>query len=278
MEKCGIVGSNHCGSSIVSLALNGNPNIFAVGESNKFSRDYCQGDYYDFCNIHGENCYFWDKKTVDKIRNNLDKIQSIINKRVSDVFDPKTIVYSDKMMSHYKEALENNNVFDSYICLWKNPIGWYHSKIRHEEDEVKINVVIGRYYGFYKRALKFLEDKKVFYLFYENFAKNPQTYLYKLSSFLNTEYHPNMIEFEKAENHILGGNRGANLGIYNKEKRKKLLTDKNSIYSKENYYKNNHFKIKLDKRYEKEINDEDKTIIKHSRANYIFQKLMEKRT
>jgi hypothetical protein len=234
MKVIFILGSGHCGSTLLDLILDTHSKIFGLGEIENFSATGICG-----CGETVNNCSFW---SVIKSRVDLDYSQ-IYRKKI-DFLLGRNIFYIQsngiwRQAVNLKELIKKNeNILGQIIKesgqeilvdSSKNP-----DRVELLEESKKIQPIIihlfrdGRavswsYIKKYKKFLPYMwkwfaanikieilkrrTGAKYIFIKYEDLAKNPEKIIGIILDSAGLKYEKGMIDFRKGNHHQIGGNR-----------------------------------------------------------------------
>jgi hypothetical protein len=273
-----IMGTGHCGSTLVELILGSHTSAFGLGEfwSTGFDPDQ------SFCSICDGECEFWDLRAkswllhwyLHKPRSRLGtNIRRLVQRHRSvysylcDWFDASILIDSSKSVNLIKPQLrfsyqwrniqpvllyvvrDGRAVTNSYFR--KYPERGYQSIVDDWVDRV---TSMDQFYS------EFEQTKRIVH--YEDMASQPENTTKALCNFLAIDYQPAMVRYWQHDHHVVGGNAGTRSMIF--KHREKYLNDqqKHRIVAGEwhgGYYEHEPA-IKLDLRWQREL----------SRANQIL--------
>lgn len=246
-----ILGTAHCGSTLLSLILDSSPQCFAVGELSNLPRLYKNSKLFS-----QDNCNFWNSKFSEDELNKLALVLS--NARIfpriplmvekffrelfkDDLFRPYSIIAS-------KSSAEV--IIDSTKTIY-----WISSMLRLQELKQEFDIYLlhlvrdGRAVlnSYLKRRnnrtveetsklwLKRVTDNEKFFkdfsrgnkiqLAYEELATKPQETTRHICNFLDIDFIPEMINYWKYEHHFISGNRGTK-SLVKKYQNQSQATDK----------------------------------------------------
>jgi hypothetical protein len=164
-----------------------------------------RGAYYDarsFLPPILRNYFPLPKSFKDSIKNKLNLYETI-----SNCWGKKVIIDSSKNIREAIELYRARPDRMKLIFLTRDGRGIYLSERTSGSSRAKS---IATWKKYYRRALWLMEKQlpsdTFFRLKYEDLARNPKTTTIALSKFLNVEYHPQMLNLGKNENHLVNGN------------------------------------------------------------------------
>lgn len=263
-----ILGTGHCGSTLLDLILGSHSKMFSLGE---VYRVVSSDPPVPICDICEEDCEFW-KPTL------LKSIQNIYTDNLPKQIGRKLGVLEAIEVSFYKklfEASKKNILVDSS----KNP-GWINrnGKVLESSNIKPIllylsrdgRAVVNSYFRKYpERGLEHIahnwnsrvtainecftswpSESKV-HIRYEDLAKNPIATIKKLMEFIQLPYEEEMMHFWEHDHHLVNGNAGTKSMLL-----KFRDTHRHAQWVEANekdYYKNQELGIKFDERWRKEL-------------------------
>jgi len=272
-----ILGTAHCGSTLLSLVLGSHPRCFNLGEISNLPRLYKNNK--PICSIcEPGKCSFWDEKfnteeldTISAAFSNARtnkyiplRIEKIYRElRDDDLFKPysliasKTdadvIIDSTKTLYWIENELKlkelNSSAFEPYILyLVRDGRAVLNSYLKRDKS-----LTVEKFSALWKKRVEaneiffaqFSPEKKI-KLAYESFANSPEKTIERICQFLNINYTPKILEYWKYDHHLLSGNKGT-----------KSLIQK---YQNSNFQDmTKEFKIKLDLKWKSELAPEQLT-------------------
>jgi hypothetical protein len=239
-----ILGTAHCGSTLLSLILDSHPQCFTVGELSNFPT----------LNKTGKLDNFWNHQFSQKELHNLSL--GLSNARISPAIPLK--------VEKFFREIVNDDIFRPYsIIASKTPadiivdstkvIYWISSMLQLKELKKKFDIyllhlvrdgraVLNSYLKqrrdmtvkeFADLWLKRVTNNEVFFekfytknkilVRYEKLVTQPLATTQQICDFLGIEFQPEILEYWKYEHHIISGNRRtrASMNKHKKTKEKK---------------------------------------------------------
>lgn len=259
-----ILGTAHCGSTLLSLILDSHPQCFTVGELSNLPALNKKGKLDDF----------WSHQFSQKELQNLSL--GLSNARISPAIPLK--------IEKFFREIVNDDIFRPYsIIASKTPtdiivdstktIYWISSMLRLKELKKEFDIyllhlvrdgraVVNSYLKKRRRMtvkeiselwLRRVTNNEVFFenfdqdkilVRYEMLVTKPQAMTQQVCDFLGIEFQPEMLNYWKYEHHIISGNRGT---------RTSMNKFKSSIETKQ---KSTNSLIKLDSRWLTEMKED----------------------
>ena len=282
-----IMGSGHCGSTLLTLMLGSHPDCFGLGELNSLPIHYKMG--LPLCGICKEKCSFWDElnpkelKSLTAVLGNTRlnkyvplKLEKTIRKilRQDQVFKPYSYLFS---------KLKENILIDS-----SKGLPWIKQKINATEfssgdlegylihlvrdGRAVVSSYLRRFKsltvetcaeGWRERTIQknefydqFPDDRKIL-VRYEKLATEPEKTLATICELLGIDFTQEMIRYWQGDHHVISGNSGVRSLIWKnkKEEIEAQLCNKN-----DKYYDNVGSQIKLDLRWKEELSKEQEAV------------------
>jgi hypothetical protein len=221
MKLIYIVGSGHCGSTLLDMILGAHSKVFGAGEIQnlKFENKCACLKYISDCEkwkslkgkINPENLtIFRDKINFLKNSDNfyfLKNKKNILDNIIKNNPEIEFIVDSSKDIDRLEFLLKYSNldiyvihlvrdgraVSWSYIRKYKKVFPWIFKWFL---SNLKIEI-------FKKRHSK----KKLIFIKYENFIEDPEKEIKKILRLINLDYKKSMLKFRNRNQHQVGGNR-----------------------------------------------------------------------
>lgn len=271
-----ILGTGHCGSTLLDLILGSHSNMFSLGE---VYRIISSNPPIPICDICEEDCEFWTPELLSKIRASYSN--SSLN-RISR----KLGVMEAKEVSFYRllfKASKKNILIDST----KKPSWINRNRSKLELSNIQPilvylsrdgRAVVNSYFRKYpqrgldkiannwiKRIKKInscydaWEGEGKIHIRYEDLAKNPIQTIEKLTLFLKLPFEKEMMMFWSCSHHLVNGNAGTKSMLlkFRDNERYEVWVDEKG----KEYYKNRELGIKFDERWRSELNIEQTSII-----------------
>lgn len=276
MKAVFILGTGHCGSTLLDLILGSHSQMFSLGEVYRLVSSEPPTRVCDIC--EGE-CEFWTPKLLTALKNSYS---TNFTKRIAR----KIGSIEAKEYSFYRLLLESSQK-NILIDSSKNP-GWNgrNGKVLKSSNIEPILIYLSRdgravvnsYYRKYpERGLEQISHKwnsrieainecydswpteSKIHIRYEDLAKNPIDTIEKLLTFLNLDFETEMMHFWKHEHHLVNGNAGTKsmlLKFRDKHRHEQWIEDK-----EKEYYREKELGIKFDERWRRELNPEQISIV-----------------
>jgi hypothetical protein len=233
-----ILGTAHCGSTLLSLILGSHSRCFNVGEISNLPRLY--NNNKPICSICEGECSFWDrefsKKELEMLSTGLSncrvnkfiplKMEKFYRELINDQLfkpyslvasktDADVIIDSTKTLYWIENGLKlkelNSSHFETYILyIVRDGRAVLNSYLKRDKS-----LTIEKFSDLWKKRVqanevffeKFAPEKKL-KLAYESFATNPEETIKNICTFLNINYLPEIIQYWKYNHHIISGNIG----------------------------------------------------------------------
>ena len=126
-----------------------------------------------------------------------------------------------------------------------------------------------------------LAPRRLFFLFYDDFCRNPARVTEQLCGFLGVDYEPAMMRFWESGLHTLTGNMGPYMNVLEGEELERLYSAKSMyLYDRSHldWHARNKRTISLDERWRSELSaDELRAVEGHDEAQAMFATLMDRR-
>ena len=269
-----IIGTGHCGSTLLDLLLGSHSQAVSLGEICKvlmFRQDE------PLCNLCGEKCNLWDTSLRKKLINYYSP--SLVQRILSKLFQTQTtesLFYNQIIKSTGKNILIDSSKNAGWIlrngrALNKNkkyePILVYLSR----DGRAVVNSYFRKYpeKGLHNIATnwnnriqkindtyKAWDFGKKIHIKYENLAQEPVNVIHKVLNLIGLDYEPEMMRFWEHQHHLVSGNAGTKSMLikFQKENEYKDWIKLN----KKGYYKNHELGINFDERWKSELNESQK--------------------
>lgn len=262
-----ILGTAHCGSTLLSLILDSSDQCFTVGELSNlptiYKREQSLTENHSFWHSHFSEI---EKKQLALGCSNVRlspmiplKIEKLVREIFNDpIFRPysliqaktsadvivdstKTIYWISSMLS-LKELKQEYDVYLLHLVRdGRAVLNSYLRKRKRMTVEEFSHLWLQRVKNNEQFFHNFTQGQKM-RLAYEELATNPQETTQKVCDFLGIEFKADMINYWSYEHHILSGNQGT-----------KSLIDKYQITSQNNELNKKDLSIKLDSTWKKDL-------------------------
>jgi hypothetical protein len=279
-----IIGSGHCGSTLLTLMLGCHPDCFALGELNSLPNHY--KTEIPICNVCQGKCSFWNEldpkelKTLAAVLGNIRihkyiplKLEKTIREVVKqdDIFNPYTYLFSQRKESILIDASKAVSWVIERLQAKEFTNGSIEPYLLHlvRDGRAVMSSYLRRFShmsassfaeGWADRALQrnrlyeqFPDDRKIT-ISYKNLATQTEETLKSVCQLLGIKFIPETIEFWKYnEHHVISGNSGVRSLIW-RAKQEQIEEEVNKYQG--NYYDQQGLAIKLDMRWKDELSPE----------------------
>lgn len=272
-----ILGTGHCGSTLLELLLSSHQNAVGVGELKAlaFYKAYFQR-IKPVCDLHGFNDSLWSNELLDQLEPFMQDYNSLFNRFLTRFFPHISIhknrrkVYSILLAHSGKDYLIDNSkhwnwVKKSYCQLLNDsdiePFIIMVSRLPHAIINAYTRENPAEGFGYHlQKHLQRVTEMEAFYdsipkykmkISYEMLATATANVLQRICDALGMSYDPSMLRYWEHEHHSLAGNSGT----------KSFINKYNNIdlklsHEKMTYYENHPLGIHLDDRWKKELKPE----------------------
>jgi hypothetical protein len=231
MSTIGIVGTAFCGSTLVSVILDGLPEVAAVGETHCII-DKDMTRMWN-CRTCGNECEYLTDEFFDRLRNDPSdwwkKFRQQMNMPASRhgsddaKREIKHIVASEKWFAIYDKL----GLPDQALLIWRNPVSWCCSWLMHKAMNKRNDVTLGelnptesdirgamsKWVNFYRNALLWIRKRRIgsVFLHFESFVVDTRYELGRLCTRFGIEYSSSAIYYTSMEHHHICGNGGVTI-------------------------------------------------------------------
>lgn len=233
MKTVFILGSGHCGSTLLDLILGSHSDIVGVGEIDNLNRDNICA-----CGKVASSCSFWGRLLKDKprcLKIYKRKKDYILNNNryfyIGDNGSRATITDNQKCFNHHINFLDKITTYSGVDVVVDSSKNVFRSNffLDNNNDVTIIHLVrdgravswsyLKKYNKFFSYAWKwFAENIKieilrrrynVKYLFvsYSSLSKNPEDVIREILNNLGINFHKDLLNFRNNTQHQIGGNR-----------------------------------------------------------------------
>lgn len=239
-----VLGSGHCGSTLVDLIMDSHSQIVGVGElTNWFFQKEKQSEIFCTCQKTLATCPFWQKvfQSIPQALQISDSKLAIHQKKIDFLFNRKRYFFvADKIkkVDLEKYLKLNEKVYENILTYSGKKIIFDSSKdvdrAKALLDSGQLEIIFlhlvrdGRAVSYsYKRKyggvitpmirwalrnlkieiLKRRHPEKFIFMRYEDFCKNPKQEIKKILQRIGLDFEPQMLNFREKTHHQAGGNR-----------------------------------------------------------------------
>jgi len=280
-----LLGTGHCGSTLLDLLLGSHSRVFSLGEFHsiyKTVREMRRGESPRICVVCQGECKFWNERASASILNlyysRKTLLNAVLGKAARYVYNPyhfifkwsgkPVIVDSSKHPGWFKSQFSPKYAaFDIdqyliYICRdGRAVVNSYLRKypergVRNITETWKEQVLsMNAYYE------QFPEGRKM-RVHYEELASAPEKTMREVCERLGLEYEPPMLRYWEHEHHHIGGNAGtARMIMKYREKESQQSSrewmERHKEYFDNQYYEQQGLNIRLDERWKTEFAPEN---------------------
>ena len=227
MGIIGIIGASYCGSTLVSVILDGLPGVAAVGETHCILEKETSNMWN--CRTCGNDCEYLTDEFFDRLRkdpsNWWEKFIRQMNMPASRLRRGdaergiRHIVASEKWFAIYDKL----GLPDIALLVWRDPVSWCCSWLMHRALKSKSDVTLGElrpsdedirgavfsWTNFYSNALMWIKSRRLarnVFLHFDKLANDPYRELERLCILLGIEYSSSAINYASMEHHHIRGN------------------------------------------------------------------------
>jgi hypothetical protein len=275
-----ILGTSHCGSTLLDLLLGSHSKVFSVGELASLVPQMKKSGTDNICGICEGHCSFWDDRgNKSVLRRYFGKYpfssfispfiqnQKNIYRHLLEWSGAEVLVDSSKDADWFMRQLHHLHSWDQitpYVIylirdgravvnsyLRKYPeLGIKHISHTWKRQFLQLN-------EFYRKA----DSQFKMQVSYEDLARNPIEEVHKICKFLDLPFEEDMLRYWEHDHHIINGNLGTRSLIY------KFRAQFQSNHWAErldevdnrhrNFYSRMGLAIRLDERWKEELSKED---------------------
>lgn len=272
-----ILGTGHCGSTLLELLLSSHQNAVGVGELKAlaFYKAYFQRTK-PVCDFHGFNDSLWSNELLNQLEPFMQDYSSMLNRFLTRFLPQISIhknrrkVYSLLLAHSGKDYLIDNSkhwnwVKKSYFQLLNDseaePFIIMVSRLPHAIINAYARENPAEGFDFHlQKHFQRVNEMERFYdsipkfkmkISYESLATDTASVLRSICDALGMTFDPSMLRYWEHEHHSLAGNPGTKSFIYKYHKIDPKLSNE-----KMTYYGNHPLGIHLDARWKKELKQE----------------------
>ena len=261
-----VAGAGHSGSTLLGMILGSHTQAFYMGEGGKarYLGDATKPLRKRVCKICGENCPVWSRFVWDKDTALHAQVAGHVQKSI--VIDTtKKDLWIDARTSELREIGARPHL----VLLTRDGRAVVNSRIRKypERDPAK---QIDDWMAQMRRSDALFDrfDGPKLKVRYEELSVSTEAVARSICDLLEIEFESAMLDFAKADHHVLGGNSGTQF-IAARER----FDDPNQAFVSLNertrtYYKNHHGGIELDLRWKCELSAEHTALFDQLAGSY----------
>lgn len=276
MKVIFILGTGHCGSTLLDLILGSHSKMFSLGE---VLRVVSSTPPVPTCDICDESCGFWKPELLEALKNSYNySIPNRIGRKLGLVRSAEVSFYQNLLKASQKNILVDSSKSAGWIT--RNGKALKSSGV----EPVLIylsrdgRAVVNSYYRKYpERGLDGIShewnsritainecfnswaNESKTHIRYEDLAKSPIETIQELTKFLQIPFETDMMRFWEHDHHLVNGNAGTKsmlLKFKNTHKHKQWV----EANDKE-YYKEKELGIKFDERWKRELSADQVSVI-----------------
>jgi hypothetical protein len=284
-----IIGTGHCGSTLLDLIIGSHSEVFSLGELIAISShmDNSSGAYPRICSVCRGKCTFWNEKAswplLQLYYSRKTALHRAAGKGARLIYSPyhllskwsgkNILVDSSKKPSWYKRQLQSRHgaggITPYLIFITRDGRAVVNSYLRKYPERGIETITktwlqqVNGMNNFYEQ----FEPSRRMKVKYEELASRPETVAGKLCEFLGIPYEKAMLTYWVHDHHLVAGNAGTNSLIW---KYREMFSaepdeDRGGIDPKEmekyfdkTYYDQVGMGIRLDERWRQELGDDSR--------------------
>jgi hypothetical protein len=278
-----ILGTGHCGSTLLDLILSSHSRAFGLGELRSLARS---DRFFRFeapvSNISGFDDTFWTRETVRAVepffralslpRRVLARLLPATDRRRADLYrylfertGADVLVDSSKGARWFRQFLRGRpDDIDGYaILLRRDPRAVVNSYYRKYPDQ-GVETLARQHKRQWDGLTEFMSTHTgpKLELSYETLASEPEAVARRACEFLGLDFEPSMLEFWRHEHHHIAGNAGTkSLIVKFRSQASEALIDArytglHQHGTTREYYQQHTLAIQLDERWKTELSPE----------------------
>lgn len=263
-KVCFIAGTGHSGSTLLGLLLGNHSTGFFCGEGKKslyLNRENAPA-HKRFCKFCGPECPIWSQLVLDTDK---DLYEQLSQRILQHQGQPKSLMIDSSSgiawILKQWQFLQATTAQPYLIFLQRDGRGVVNSYRRKYPDR-DFNQIIEKWLENIQKTQtlfdQFTGEKMI--LHYEELASYPEAVLKRICEFLKIAHEPEMLTFENAEYHVLGGNNGTQYWIDKSQgNAQERFLGRMSEHNRQ-YYQSHNSEIVLDLRWQLELSQEQKAI------------------
>jgi hypothetical protein len=267
-----IIGTGHCGSTLLDLLLGSHSNITSLGEINQVAQ---KAPLESYCNICEGDCKVWTSKNTSELHqlfqvNLMKKILRKIGVETNPYIKFYQLLFKNRGTDILVDSSKNPNWIRRNGSLLRSPRGAITPILIYLSRDGR--AVVNSYFRKYpEHGLEHISNnwnQKIerinncydswpsrykIHVRYEDLALDPQNVIKIICSFLNIGFEQSMLRFWEHDHHIINGNNGTKsllLKYKNQHKFQKWVEEKNK-----EHYLAHELGIKFDERWKVELNE-----------------------
>lgn len=280
-----IMGSGHCGPTLLDLILGSHSSAFSLGEFNQIRRvfDDSGNSTTKICGVCSQECPFWDQIASERMlrllfsnRSNVQKLFARLLKFIMTPYDSifkwsnkDVLIDSSKKLGWFKRQLFPRYKWhdkSSYlIYMLRDGRAVVNSYYRKYPERGFDNITMDwkqQMVGMNSFYDQFPENKKM-KVCYENLATKPEETIKSICDLIGIEYEREMLNYWVPEHHHVSGNAGTRSLIFKFREQfgyemtnARQESEREKTYYSDNYYNQLNLAIKLDERWKEELSPE----------------------
>jgi Sulfotransferase family len=247
-KVCFIAGAGHSGSTLLGFILGSHTDGFYCGEAAKTK--YLQDDTKKLskrvCKICGTECPIWGSFSVNSATDLYEQVAATVHKPLI-VDSSKSIEWLEYQISR----LEQTSTRPFLIFLQRDGRAVINSRIRKYPNKQAVDLIEAWSKQIYLTNLLFdTFPYKKLKVQYEELATHPERVVSRICDF---DYQPAMLDYDRHEHHVLGGNNGTQFLVAQAQQEKIKAPFVSVPERSKNYYESHGSGITLDLRWKQEL-------------------------
>ena len=191
-----IFSTSYAGSTWLNLLLGAHPRAMSVGEIKSILKVGAA-----VCTIHGQDCPVWPGVVLDDpARNIYHQLHTLTGRDTFVVNNSRKYLWAQQSAGFDQKFIhlvrDGRAIVASHLRKFADRTAWEASRIWRRE--VRRNL----------RLMRRQASTDVCHVVYENLKQDTEGQLRRICGFLGLAFDEAMLEFWKADQHFLGGNRG----------------------------------------------------------------------
>lgn len=263
-----ILGTGHCGSTLLDLILGSHSKIFSLGELKDLSVSYLSNKsnfwnsdlikkikpHYRFKNnkVISFDYHRFPSSTLFENRSHL--YQYIFKRSQKDILvdSSKNIFWIKRSIAH----LQNSDFEPILIHLERDPraiVNSYYRKYKTSKDFSQLVNDIRNRINKNRAYFKSQEKCEKITVSYEEICMYPEKEITKICNLIGVEFYKEILNYWEFEHNNISGNSGTNSLINKYRNEKSLLHHKRND---QEFYENHPLSIRLDERWKQELSSD----------------------
>lgn len=279
-----IMGSGHCGSTLLDLLLGSHSDAFSLGEIHRLGTALDDPTRKTLCGVCAERCEFWDERVplraLEAIYSNRTPLHRVVRKLAHATVNPYRLLMDWSGRSVLIDSSKSRSWIDRQLRprhKWRHItpyllflgrdgraiVNSYHQKYPERSYE---QLVLDWAKGIQsmERYFETFPTNRKLYVSYEQLARSPERTLQRICGSLGLRFEAPMLRYWEHDHHHVFGNGGTRSLIWRYRQQfaapspaLEARAESAKQHYRHEYYDQVDVAIKLDERWRRELTEEE---------------------